>query len=109
MYIIFERFLSVLNQKVLIYVLDDNNEEEDKVEDLNELYEEAEMPLEDILMKYKNNIIEKINNAFHNDDQPGSSKESSNSSSQNSESTSKLDHNFLFFFVLKCGIVICLI
>ncbi|XP_050427996.1 probable protein phosphatase 2C 6 [Adelges cooleyi] len=52
---------------------DDNDGEEEEGEELNELYKEADMPIEDIILKYKNKIMSKLDveNAI---DQPGSSK-----------------------------------
>lgn len=61
-----------------MYFLD--NDEEEKVEELNELYKEAKMPLEDIIMKYqhKKSKHEISNNAPLNSiEQPGSSTSSS--------------------------------
>lgn len=83
-------------RNIYFYFLDKEEVEveEDKVEELNELYAEAKMPIEEIIMKYRNKLIQEIG-GIDKEDQPGSSKESSNSSSQSSKSsTSKLDHNF---------------
>ncbi|XP_050522093.1 probable protein phosphatase 2C 6 [Daktulosphaira vitifoliae] len=54
---------------------DDENDgdEEEESEELNELYKEADMPIEDIILKYKNKIMSKVD-AVNALDQPGSSK-----------------------------------
>jgi len=57
-------------------------DEEEEKEELSELYEEAKMPIEDIIMKYKNKIIKNIEHnkesaiSKESEDKPTSSKES---------------------------------
>jgi len=51
-------------------------DEEEEREELNELYEEAKIPIEDILLKYKNKILENMEKKKENEDEPSSSKES---------------------------------
>lgn len=55
-------------------------EDNEKEEELDELYQEANMPIEEILLKYKNKIIKKSLDKSDIEDsgeeQPGSSKES---------------------------------
>ncbi|XP_060863959.1 probable protein phosphatase 2C 6 [Metopolophium dirhodum] len=70
----------------LIALREDINEEcadeEEEREELTELYEEAKMPIEDIIMKYKNKILENIDQnkesaiSKESDGEPSSSKES---------------------------------
>ncbi|XP_022169006.1 probable protein phosphatase 2C 6 [Myzus persicae] len=64
-------------------------DEEEEKEELNELYEEAKMPIEDIILKYKNKIIEMDQNkekriSRESEDEPSSSKESSISKPESS-------------------------
>lgn len=47
-------------------------DEEEEKEELNELYKEAKMPLEEIILKYKNKLLEKF--------YPGESEEDETSS-----------------------------
>lgn len=51
-------------------------DEEEEREELNELYEEAKIPIEDILLKYKNTIIENMEKKKESENEPSSSKES---------------------------------
>lgn len=51
-------------------------EEEEEREELTELYAEAKMPIEDIILKYKNKILENVDKNKESVDEPSSSKES---------------------------------
>lgn len=50
------------------------DEEDEKDNELDELYEEAEMPIEDIILRYQNKIIAKKNDKDKEKEKPGSSK-----------------------------------
>lgn len=78
------------------YLLDD--EEDEKEDELVGLYKEAEMPIEDIILKYQNKLLAKKNEKEK--DQAGSSKESSSSKPK---STCMFIHNYLY---IKCIILV---
>lgn len=54
----------------------DEIEDEENREELNELYKEAKMPIEEIILKYKKRLL-KEREILENDDEPGSSAASS--------------------------------
>lgn len=69
------RFIFILTTYlIIIYFLDD--EPVEKEDELNELYHEASMPIEDLISKYKNKVLEHIHSIAHANDQAGSSKSS---------------------------------
>ncbi|XP_001943328.1 probable protein phosphatase 2C 6 [Acyrthosiphon pisum] len=63
-------------------IIEECADEDDEREELSELYEEAKMPIEDIIMKYKNKILENMDQnkesaiSKESEDEPSSSKES---------------------------------
>ncbi|KAL4141709.1 hypothetical protein QTP88_004298 [Uroleucon formosanum] len=74
----------------LIALREDNNEEcveeEEEREELTELYAEAKMPIEDIILKYKNKILENVDK---NKESVDENKESVDEPSSSKESISK--------------------
>lgn len=57
---------------IFVKIIDDDVEDEENREELNELYREANMPIEEIILNYKKRIL-MARETMGNDDEPGSS------------------------------------